>query len=566
MAEQKTCKQCNAQFEVTDSDLEFLKKISPVVKGEIVLISPPSMCHTCREIKRLCWRNERSLYNRKSDKSGKDIISIYSPDKTDYQIYDNAEYQSDEFDPVSYGQDFAVDKSFFSQYDELLHKVPRKSNNSIRNENSDYCNQTWQSKDSYLCFNVGYAENCHYCTEAFHVKDCVDCFDVRNCESCYGCFDCNNCNNSKYLEHCKDCSESYFAYDCSGCSNVMLSTGLRNKQYVYENEQLSKEEYEQKVKNVDLSKRSVISELKTKFIALKENAIHRENSNISSENCTGDYLTECKNCLGCFNAMKSEGCQRVAGIDDASRDCRDMNIITEAELCYEGTSITGNKNLFGVFVVYGNDNMYCNFCENCSNCFGCVGLNHKQYCILNKQYTQEEYENLLLTIIEKMKSDGEWGEFFPMDISPFGYNEALVSAYHPKTKEEATALGAKWQDNDYGVKYDGPFYEPKDDIKEYIESDQERQNLLSGILRCEKSGKPYKITPQELAFYIKHNVPIPALYPEARYLELFSLRNPRKLYRRKCMNEGCQNEFETTYAPDRPEKVYCESCYQKSIL
>lgn len=407
MAEQKTCKQCNAQFEVTDSDLEFLKKISPVIKDETVLISSPSMCHTCREIKRLCWRNERSLYNRKSDKSGKDIISIYSPDKNDYQIYDNAEYQSDEFDPVSYGQDYVAGRSFFSQYDELLHKVPRKSNNSIRNENSEYCNQTWQSKDSYLCFNVGHAENCHYCTEAFHVKDCVDCFDIRNCESCYGCFDCNNCNNSKYLEHCKGCSESYFAYDCSGCSNVMLSTGLRNKQYVYENEQLSKEEYEQRVKNVNLSKRSAISELKTKFATLKENAIHRENSNISSENCTGDYLTECKNCLDCFNAMKSEGCQRVAGVDDISRDCRDMNIISEAELCYEGTSITGNKNLFSVFMIYGNDNMYCNFCENCSNCFGCVGLNHKQYCILNKQYTQEEYENLLLAVIEKMKSDGE---------------------------------------------------------------------------------------------------------------------------------------------------------------
>jgi len=574
MAETKSCKQCQAQFEITDDDLAFLEKISPVIKGETVLISPPTICPACREIRRLCWRNERSLYKRKSDKSGEEIISIYSPDKTDYKVYSNLEYQSDEFDPISFGQDFDPSKSFFTQYGELLHKVPRKSSNTTRNENSDFCNQTWQTKDSYMCFNVGYAENCLYCSESFHVKDCVDCFDIRDCEYCFGCFDCSNCNSSNYIEHCKDCSECYFAYDCSGCRNIFLSNSLRNKQYVFENKQLTKEEYEEKIKNIDLLSRTVVNECKVKFEELKKNAIRRENNNNSSENCTGDYLIECKNCTDCYNALKSEGCKRVGGIDDASRDCVDMSIITEAELCYEGTSVTGHKNRFSVFVVYGSDNMYCNFCENCSNCFGCVGLNHKENCILNKQYSKDEYEEILQKIIEKMKADGEWGEFFPMSISPFGYNETLVSAYHPKTKEESAKFGAKWQDNDYSLKYDGPFYEPKDDIKEYVENEQERQNLLSGILKCVESGKPFKVIPQELAFYIKYGIPIPTQYPEARYLELFSHRNPRKLHKRQCMCEQsghdhedrCPVEFETTYAPDRSEKVYCESCYQKSVI
>ncbi len=31
------------------------------------------------------------------------------------------------------------------------------------------------------------------------------------------------------------------------------------------------------------------------------------------------------------------------------------------------------------------------------------------------------------------------------------------------------------------------------------------------------------------------------------------------------MKEGCQNEFETSYAPDRPEIVYCERCYQQEV-
>jgi hypothetical protein len=54
-----------------------------------------------------------------------------------------------------------------------------------------------------------------------------------------------------------------------------------------------------------------------------------------------------------------------------------------------------------------------------SNLFGCIGLRGKEYCILNKQYTKEEYETLVPKIIEKMKADGEWGEFFHQRISPF---------------------------------------------------------------------------------------------------------------------------------------------------
>lgn len=245
--EVKQCKQCGEDFEVTDDDLAFLENISPEFGGQKYLIDSPKLCHKCRQIRRLVWRNERSLYKRKSDKGGEEIVSIYSPDKTDYKVYSIDEYQSDDWDALEYGFEFDFNLTFFQQYDKLIHLVPRKTSNSIRNENSEFCNQTWQSKDSYLCFNTGYAEKCMYCTEAFYVKDCVDCFDIRNCEGCFNSFDCEGCNNCQYIDHCKNCSESYFAFDCMGCQNVFMSTGQRNKQYVFENQQLSKEEYESKI-------------------------------------------------------------------------------------------------------------------------------------------------------------------------------------------------------------------------------------------------------------------------------------------------------------------------------
>jgi len=192
---------------------------------------------------------------------------------------------------------------------------------------------------------------------------------------------------------------------------------------------------------------------------------------------------------------------------------------------------------------------------------------------LNKQYSKEEYEKIAAEIIEKLIADNEWGEYFPMSISPFGYNEAMSKDFFPLEKEAAVKLGAKWQDNDY-INFEGEAYEPKQTIGEYRHSESEREKLLTGVLRCRTSGKPFKIMPQELAFYIEHGIPIPKQRYDVRFEDRLARRYFLKLFHRQCMcdqkdhgHEGhCKNEFETTYAPDRPEKVYCEDCYQESVI
>jgi hypothetical protein len=582
----KQCRQCKSEFTTTDDDLNFLDKISPEFAGKKFPIPAPTKCHECREIQRFVCRNDRVLYKRKCDKTGEEIVSVYPPDRTKFKVWKNSEWRKDDWNPLEYERDFDFSRPFFEQYFELMQAVPRQASNTTMNENSDYCNQTWQTKDSYLCFNVGYGERLSYCTEAFYVKDCVDCLDIRNSELLYGCFNCNKCHSSTYLVKCEDCSESHFSYDCKGCSNILLCTNLRNKQFHIENQPYSKEEYLAKIKEYNLENRDSRDKLKEKFRELKLKAIHKANSNIKTENSTGDYLIECNNCKECFNAYKSEGCVRVTNIDAEAKDCRDLDFITEVELCYEGTSVAGYKNLFCLWSAYGNDCFYCNFCEKCSNCFSCVGLTHQQYCILNKQYSRDEYEKLVPKIIEHMIETKEWGEFFPPHMSPFAYNESVASVYYPKSKAQAEKFGAYWEDGDFTPKYEGAAYEPKADIADYVGSSEEREKFLSGVIKCTKTGKPFKIMPQELAFYLKNKIPVPTVHSEERFKEILAQRNPRQLYHRKCMNEGpssadlsaeasakveatdgrCNNEFETTYAPDRPEKIFCEQCYQKSVL
>ena len=83
------------------------------------------------------------------------------------------------------------------------------------------------------------------------------------------------------------------------------------------------------------------------------------------------------------------------------------------------------------------------------------------------------------------------------------------------------------------------------------------------------------------------NLPLPRYCPNCRHHHRLKQRNPLKLYKRKCQCAGeysdnkkyknttthhhhgkdhCPREFETTYAPDRPEIVYCEKCYQEEVV
>ena len=124
---------------------------------------------------------------------------------------------------------------------------------------------------------------------------------------------------------------------------------------------------------------------------------------------------------------------------------------------------------------------YCELCFGNQNLFGCIGLRHKKYCILNKQYTKEEYEKMVAKIIQHMQQTGEWGEFFPKELSPFAYNETIAYEYFPLEKEEALAKGLRWYEDESEKMYRGPKYEIPDDIKDV------NDEILKTILTCEET-------------------------------------------------------------------------------
>ncbi|MDD2487015.1 MAG: hypothetical protein PHS92_01450 [Candidatus Gracilibacteria bacterium] len=198
--------------------------------------------------------------------------------------------------------------------------------------------------------------------------------------------------------------------------------------------------------------------------------------------------------------------------------------------------------------------------NNCSEVFGCASLNNKKYCILNRQYTKEEYETLVPKIIEHMRKTGEWGEFFPISISPFGYNESAAMDHYPLSKEKILESGFKlstYENPKPVVTKTIPASKLPEDIREIPD------DILNWAIECEVTGRPFRIIKPELEFYRKHSLPIPRRHPDQRHLDRIKLRNPRKLYSRDC--DKCGKGMNTTYSIDRTEIIYCEQCYDKEL-
>lgn len=151
----------------------------------------------------------------------------------------------------------------------------------------------------------------------------------------------------------------------------------------------------------------------------------------------------------------------------------------------------------------------------------------------------------------------EWGEFFPIALSPFGYNETVAQEYYPLNKTQALQLNAAWKEDDVSNQYQGV----KVEVPQHIENVSDE--ITKQILTCEQCLKNYRIINQELKFYRQQNLPIPLLCPDCRHKRRMGLRNPRKLWERKCTK--CSTTIKSSYSSERPEKIYCEQCYQETI-
>lgn len=566
---QKTCAKCSTSFEITDDDLKFYDSISPVFGKTKCQLPPPTLCPECRQQRRLAAMNERNLYpGAKCGLCGKQILSSYSPD-LNQPVFCRECWHSEKWDARDYGQDFDFTRPFFEQFDELRKKTPALSLNSQGNcVNSDYIHLAGWSKNCYLIMHADFCEDCYYGYGFKKNLFCVDGFYNLHCELCYDCVDVHKCYGLTGCQECNTCNSSAFLRDCIGCNDCFCCVGLRNQSYCFKNEKLSKEDYKAKMKKIDIGSYAQYQKYKKERKELEKNHHFKEFQGNNLVNCFGNHLNHCKDLYYCFDCEDVEGGKYCYQVVLGAKNNYDIyQFGTNLQQSYECT-ISGEHGYHLLFCddaqMDSCDVYYSWYMERCKNCFGCVGMQGNSYCILNKQYTKEEYEKLVPKIIEHMTNPapqgggqaGEWGEYFSPKISQHGYNKTTAQMYYPLTKEQALKEGFKWDDYEVAppkVEKIIKASELPDNIKDVSD------DILDAAIECEVTGKPFKITSKELKFYRRQGIPIPRRRPDQRHLDRFAQRNPRKFWKRSCGK--CGKEITTTWSPDRLEIVYCEGCY-----
>jgi len=580
----KICQNCKNPFIIEPDDFSFYEKMK---------VPPPTFCPDCRAQRRLSYRNERKFSRVKNAFTGKEIFSLYPPE-TNRKMIIAEEWYGDSWEAGEYSRYFDFSKTFFEQLFNLDKDVPALNLNVSQMVRSEYCANASELKDCYLIFASQISENCIYGTVVDQSRDCVDNSHINQSERCYECFWVRNCYQCYFTIMSWDSNNLYFCRDCGGCSNCFGCANLRQSSYCIFNKQYEKEEYKNELKKMNLNI-SGIKNAREKAHEFWKTQIIRHQQGVKNLNSTGSYVTDSKNVQESFLVRDGEDLRYCQDLQvPTSKDCSDVSFWGDkTELCYEtsgsGTNAYNVKFCWDCWPNIRNCE-YSMHLRSCSDCFGCVGLKKKQYCVLNKQYTKEEYEKLVEKIKKHMDempyidSQGiiyKYGEFFPIELSPYGYNNTTGFDYFPITKNEAIKKGYSWIEIPHGIY---AISKKASDLPNSI--NETTEEILKDIIECKNCKKPYRIEENEFSFLKRENLPIPTICFECRHDRRISHRLKIFLYDRSCMCDGlmdknnkykntgkhfhdnspCPEKFKTGYSPDRPEIVYCEKCYQQEVV
>lgn len=569
--EEKKCRISWQTFIVNDGMEKFLETISPVIWWKKYLIPTPTVSPEERMRRRSAFRNERSLYHRTCELTGNQVISIYAPERG-FKVLSQKAWWGDGWDGKTYGRDFDFTKNFTQQFGSLLIDVPRMNLvQQWQSLNADYCNCVSDNKNSYLIFNASDNEGCAYWAFLLECKNTFDCLTVYTSENCYKCVDCTKCYECFYCQDTKNSTSMFHCIDCQNCQNCFACVGLRGKKdgYYILNKKVDKSVFEDVLLDAKKQKQC-LEHLKSLYFSIPK----KYTQILFSEKSSGCYIEQVKDSSECWDCVELENCHYCNNFMFAknSYDVSYYWVTKTNEFIYECEGVGhGLYNIVFSKLVWGETKnlMYCYECFNCENCFGCTWLKSQKYCIFNKQYTKQEYEELVPKIIKYMGETGEWGEFFSPSISPFGYNETVAIDFFPLSEKNVKAIGYNWREDVSKSAFIGQSYTPLD-IWQYDEknvgketAEKNIENCLQWIMSCQVTQRNFRIIRQELEFYIKYRIEIPLVHPDIRYRELHGKRLPRKLYMRNC--QKCKTPVETPYNPEKNEIVYCEKCYNEQM-
>jgi hypothetical protein len=549
-------KYCENNFEITNEDIEFFKMFQ---------VPASNYCPTCRRLRRFAQLGFLKFFKRPCDAPGhsEQMISSFSAE-CPFKVYDYKYFGSDEFDPLSLGRDYLTGVSPMEQLFNLRKDAPVPSflNRESSSINSDYSSGGRNTKNCYYTSGVFSSEDVLYSNLVYKSKDVVDSRSIRECDSIYDVLEAENLYKVITGFYSKSCSDCYFIFDCRNCSDCFGCVNLRNKRYCIFNEQFTKEEYEEFIKeNTPLSYKK-IEEFKDKFWNLVKSLPVNASRNVNTQNVQGVLVQNSKNLFDVTDSLNSENVRHCDGVL-SHKDSMDVLFSGgNSHHLYMGVNIGSQSSnvKFSISSKYCTDCEFIFHCKNLTNCFMCYAIDNKSYCILNKQYTPNEYWELVDIIKSEMLKRGEYGESMDLKFSNQAYNYSLANISYPINLDLAVDLGA------YLAK------DPETNVGE-IETilaenipqtiDEVDDSILEKAIICAQTGRPFRITNAELSFYRKMKLPLPHLHPNIRIEKKYTFSPIGTRFYTTCYK--CSKDIESIFNPKDNYKLYCEKCYQQEV-
>lgn len=444
------------------------------------------------------------------------LISKFPKTERIKKIITTKEFQETRDELLKKGKDYDFSKNFFENYKTLFLETDIfQLIDYGGNQNADYSDMALNSKNVYMC--VAVINNCENILYGISVKD--NCTNVinwlaiwANSENIYQSTSILNSYKIFYSKFLNNCREIYFSSNLNGCNECIFCDSLENASYHIKNKSYSKEEY--------LEEKKKILKEKEKFLDWFLN-LPKGWKNINSHDVVGSAVINSENVKNgyfSYNSKNGKNLILVWGIDGNenmfdvifwwARTANNLYGIMWAN----GENIYNSMNITWCSQIY-----YSYFLNKCSHCLGCIGLQNKSYCILNKQYSKEEWEILAEKIFSQMENDNLLWKFFPWYINPFYFNDTLAFLLWNFSKEEVTKAWFMWRDEKIKV-----------DIPENIETIEIRNLssfqgfdsngnwkisplILEKIIKDEKWNY-YRITKHEYDFLMKYSLPLPEIH------------------------------------------------------